>query len=140
MEKQWFDDTLMIDFNEERDDVYVLFLEKLYIFDQKGYRIFEELWDKGLLKPDKNNYLCVKDNDWGDLMSVHRYLKIKEIEELAKKLGVEEKEIHIHHKDKEKENNRLTNLEVLYKDAHARKHGFDTWKEYQEWRKRNKLK
>ena len=135
--KELEDYDLFIDYNEEREEVYLMLWKIVYIFDQKGYRIFQELWRKGCLKPNKDDYLSVKDKEWNELLSVHRYLKINEVEELAKKIGCPIKDVHVHHSDGHKENNCLKNLEPLYKDDHAKRHGFDTWEELLEWRKEN---
>lgn len=131
---------LVVDFDEEREEVYVLLWKKVYIFDQEGYKNFYTLWDKGILTPDKNGYLCVKDKDWRNLIFIHNYLKRAEVEKLAKELNCPTQDIHVHHKDKDERNNRLNNLEVLHKDVHANRHGFSTWEEFQNWRKsKNKI-
>lgn len=132
--KQEKKDDLIIDYNEERKEVYVMLWGTTYIFDQEGYKIFEKLWDKGVLKSNKSNYLCVKD-DWNDLVPIHRYLKMKEVEELAKELNCLTKNVHVHH-IKGLENNQLNNLEVLEMDKHAQRHGYTTWKLFQIWRDR----
>ena len=135
-QKELEENDLIVDYDEEREEVYVLIWKIPYIFDQKGYALLEKLWEKGCLTPDKQKYLCVKD-EWGDLIPVHNYLKREDVEKLAKELGVPTQDIHVHHidKDPEKKNNSLNNLEVLHKDVHAQRHGFLTWEEYQNWRK-----
>lgn len=128
-------DGLAIDFNEDREEVYILLWEIVFVFDQEGYAILDKIWRGPNPIIPKNNYLYVKDKEWGELIPVHRYLKLDEVEELSKKMGFDIKDIHVHHIDKDKQNNFLNNLEVLHKDDHAKRHGFDTWEEYQEWRK-----
>jgi len=135
-QKELEENDLFVDYDEEREDVYVMLWRIPFIFDQKGYRIFEELWNKGVLTP-KDNYLYVKGSDWKDLIPVHRYLKIKEVEELSKKLDCLIQDIHVHHRNKDPGNNRLSNLEVLHKDEHAKRHGFNDWELLQKWRKNN---
>jgi len=131
--KEEEENDLFWDFDEEREEVYIILWKQVYIFDKKGYALFEKLWSKGCLKPDKIGYLCVKD-EWGDLIPVHNHLKREEVERLSKELNCSTQDIHVHHIDKVKGNNSLNNLEVLHKDKHAKRHGFDTWEEYQEWR------
>ena len=144
-DKELEENDLFIDFDEEREEVYVLLWKKLYIFDRKGYKIFQDLWSKGVLTPNKGGYLCVKDKEWNELIRIHNHLKREEIEKLSKKLNCPTKDIHVHHKsgvyDKNgKYDNRLNNLEVLHKDEHAKRHGKETWEKYQNWRKENGIK
>ena len=133
--KEAEENDLVIDFDEERDEVFILLWKRLYIFDHKGYEILDELWTKGILMLNKAGYLCVKD-EWKDLVPIHNHLKRKEVEELAKKLNCETKDIHVHHKSitnpDNKCDNRLENLEVLHKDHHAQRLGYPTWEKYQE--------
>ncbi len=138
-QKEAEENNLYIDFDEEREDVYILLWKKLYIFNHDGYRILDELWNKGMLFLDKEGYLSVKDDGWKDLIHVHRYLKLNEVKELAKKLNCDDRDVHVHHKDIDnsdnKQDNRFKNLEVLHKDHHAQRHGFNTWEQYQRYRK-----
>jgi len=130
------DNDLFIDFDEEREEVYVVLWKKVYIFDRKGYSLLNELWkDDRLLFPNKDGYLCVKD-EWNELIPVHDYLKKQEREELAKKLNCPIKEVHVNHINGLGDN-RLDKLEVLHKDEHARRHNFASWERMQEFIKKH---
>jgi len=48
---------------------------------------------------------------------------------------IPKRDIHVHHKNENKPDNRRNNLEVLHKDDHAKRHSFDTWEKYQKWKK-----
>jgi len=122
-------------FDEDSDVQTFMYWKNVYTLTTKGYLIFEKLWDSGTLTTNKDGYLCVKDNDRNKLIEIHRYLKLKEIEQLAKKLNCEDSDIHVHHINKDKFDNREENLEVLHKDHHAQRHGFLSWSEYQRYRK-----
>ncbi|PIO07214.1 hypothetical protein COU59_03675 [Candidatus Pacearchaeota archaeon CG10_big_fil_rev_8_21_14_0_10_34_12] len=128
IKKELEENDLIIDFNEDREEVYVVLWKTVYTFDRGGYKEFEKLWEKGVLQPNKSGYLCVKD-DWNDSIPIHRHLKLEEVKRLAKKLQCDIKDIHVHHVDKNKENNIINNLEVLHKDEHAQRHGVNTWEQ-----------
>lgn len=72
-------------------------------------------------------------------MRIHSWIKYKERIVLKEKLNCDIDDIHVHHINKAKWDNRLNNLEVLQKDEHAKRHGFDTWRELQEDRKKKGL-
>ncbi len=121
--KEIEENDLVVDFNEERPEVYLMLWGKLFIFDHKGYKIFHELWEKGVLTINKDGYLSVKDQ-WNDPQGVHRHLKMDEVKELAKKKKCDEKDIEVDHINNHEYDNRLTNLKPMHKDEHAWKHGF----------------
>jgi len=105
-----------------------------YIFDIEDENFINDIWNNGTLTPNKDLYLCVKKD--GGIIEIHREMKIKEVEELAKKLNCKERDIHVHHISGEKSKygkfeNMRDNLVVLYKDDHAKRHGYGTWRAYQ---------
>ena len=58
---------------------------------------------------------------------IHRILKHDEIMRLGKEIGCDTSDIHVHHKNHTKLDNRMENLEVIHKDEHAQRHGHPTW-------------
>lgn len=107
------------------------YLYRDYIDTEKNIKKFTESIEEN---KDISNQ---KINIYG--RSIHRLIKIEEVEELSRKIGCSIEDIHVHHIDEEPTNNRLSNLEVLHKDEHAKKHGFDTWEKLQEDRKKRGL-
>jgi hypothetical protein len=99
-----------------------------YIFDTASLPLVTSLCKGKELRKNKDGYLClVKDNK---LYSFHRQLKLEEVRELVNKMHCSETEIHVHHKDEDKKNNCLSNLEVVHKEEHARYGGHSTWAKY----------
>ena len=69
-----------------------------------------------------------------EFFAVHRFLRMKEVKELAKLKKCPLWDIHVHHKNEKKDDNRLRNLQALHKDDHAKEHGYNTWAEFQQSR------
>jgi len=109
---------------------------KRFYFDRDGLTIFENWWetdDELEIFVDRNCYLMSKNKN-GYIQGFHRFLKNKEVEELAQELDCNINDIHVHHKNEDPSDNREKNLEVLHRDEHAKRHGFNTWKEFQRYR------
>ena len=111
---------------------------KVY-FDKDGYKIYENWWevdDEYKVSVDKKGYLVAQKGKSNYKIQFARYLKKDEIEDMAGEMGCSKRDIHVHHKNSIKLDNREVNLEVLYKEEHAKRHGFNNWKEFQIYRKR----
>ena len=77
--------------------------------------------------PGEDNYLCVKKG--GEMIAIHRALKMEEVEKLAKDLKRPIEDIHVHHANGNKFDNTMNNLEPMSKDRHAKQHGANNWDE-----------
>jgi hypothetical protein len=119
-------------YSDDEKIIAIKMRDTFFIFDKESYWIFDKwLWDEeNVLSVDREGYLYVRDKKTGWERFVHRYFKEKEIEDLAEELGCETKDVHVHHIDECKSNNCSDNLEVLYKDKHAQRHGHLTWDVY----------
>ena len=131
-------------------DYYTLELKgKEFLFDDTSYRIFEEFRakkfkydcfdnnpnDQCYIMNIKKKYLVITDLNFKVQTWIHTFIKRDEARKLAKRLDCPIKDIHVHHEDKNPMNNTLKNLKVLHMDDHAKEYGFDTWEEFQNWRK-----
>lgn len=128
---------------EYDDKIKYIFNGITFIFCKEGYNLFEEKFKNSYYTIFiDDGYLARQHNITLFTEHFHRWIMDEEVERLAEELVSSKKDIHVHHKsgvyDKNgKYDNRLDNLEVLYKDNHAQRHGFDTWEEFQEWRTKN---
>lgn len=110
-----------------------------YVFDKDTKVIYEKWWENDddlVIITNKEGYLISK-NKRGYNKGFHNFLMDKEIEELAEERGCSKADIHVHHINGNPSDNRMKNLKVLYKDDHAREHGFDSWKDFQRFRMAN---
>jgi len=131
---------------EFNDKVEYTFKGITFIFCKEGYRLFNEefndkyhhiIINKGYLSREHNGHdypYCL------DIKEFHRWFMRDEVKKLANELECSEKDIHVHHKNEKKWDNTLNNLEILHKDNHAKKHGFDIWLNFEEWKNEHPLK
>lgn len=133
---------------KDEEGIHYKFKGETFLFCEKSYKRFLDNF-KGqnyLITINKEGYLSRKfihitiELD-AFKQQFHRWLKEKEIEEFANKFNLqnEKQNIHVHHIDENQNNNKLNNLEVLHKDKHAQKHGFNTWEELLENKKKKIL-
>lgn len=120
------------------DGIWYFFKDKLFLFDEDSYRLFQKrfLEDYRLLLD--GNYLVGEKNNFK--IGFHRWLMFRDVEDLSKKIGCPMKDVHVHHKNKEPKHNVESNLEVLYKDDHAKRHDYDTWSDLEAHGKNRDLK
>lgn len=120
-------------YGESEDGEYIVLHVKGhdYLFDREGFKIVEELWKGKLLTTNDSGYLAVKDNETGETIDIHRQLKIKEVEEMAKVMKCPERDIEVHHQCS-KYQNTLDSLQVVHKDTHAAIHGCRSMEELRE--------
>jgi hypothetical protein len=113
---------------------------KVY-FDKDGYEIFKKWWeidDKLKILVNKKGYLVSQKGKNKYKTSFHRFLKEKEVEEMAEEIECSKRDIHVHHKNSNRLDNKESNLMVLHKEDHAKEHGFNSWKDFQRYRNSHK--
>ena len=105
-----------------------------FVFDKGGYKIYNSWWkeDDDVKVYVKDNYLMGKEGN--KIQSFHRFLLDKEVESYSEDYNYNISDVHVHHRNFDRHDNRESNLEILYKDEHANRHGYDTWEEYQQHR------
>lgn len=133
------------------DYVEFIFEGKSFFFCKDGFKMFQKELDNKfvIISVDNRGYLhrhLVNNESNEEMfhMDIHRMLMYEKVKELREKLNCLIEDIHVHHIGGGiPNNNKLSNLDVLHKDEHAKRHStkdknFSTWEELEEDRVKHK--
>ena len=119
-----------------KDYVEYPFRGKTFLFCNKGWKLFKDEFENDYYRiyVDNGEYLARLPNH-GEAFPefFHRWLKRHEIRELINEKGYDSEDVQVHHKDGKKENNKISNLQVLHIKEHQRIHFDGTDEEFEKW-------
>jgi membrane-bound metal-dependent hydrolase YbcI (DUF457 family) len=123
---------------KDGETIKLKFRNKTFLFDQEGYDLFEEDFDK----PNysiviKEGYLSRENKQTGGVKAFHRWLMQKEIENFCMENNCKEDELQVHHLDLTTTNNKRENLKVMLIEDHHKLHIREKFngsnEEFEEW-------
>jgi len=125
-----------------------------YINPNKG-RIFTEEWKRKLREnhsdvSGKNNPMFGRkrksqfgelNNNWKNGSGAYRRIAYKKYGYICNKCGITNKKVLlVHHKDRNRKNNNIDNLEILCRNCHTLEHYEEVYKKFMEHIKRKNIK
>lgn len=117
-------------------DYMVLIKEKWFIFDKEGYEKFNKYFDTNNYEIDVNvdGYLIrINKKNERNIESFHRWLMIYsgKLQEFVENKNLDSFDIHVHHKEENKKDNRFESLECKEGSLHYEEHAEESaWIKY----------